>query len=128
MIIGLGSDIVEVARIRSSLERHQERFLQRVFSEEEQTYCNKHHDPAERFAGRWAAKEALLKAMGTGLVANMRLNEISITNNQQGAPQIGLSGAVKAHCQGFGPHRIWCTISHAAGVATATVILEKVEG
>lgn len=129
MIVGIGSDIVDVERIRKSWHNHAERFLNRVFSPAEQTYCLAHKDPAERMAGRWAAKEALLKAMGSGLIGKMHLYEIEITNNNLGAPLITLTGAVQEYVQQLGIDlSIWCTISHAAGVATSTVILEQKAG
>lgn len=127
MIVGLGSDVIGIERVRDSLTRHGQRFLDRVYSAEEQSYCLGFADPAERLAARWAAKEATLKAMGTGLIGQMRMSEICVSHNHQGAPVLNLSGAVAEFFTQLPAHRLWCTLSHAAGVATATVIIEGLD-
>ena len=124
MILGIGNDLIAVDRINDSWQRHGQRFLDRILSSDEQAYCLAHREPAERIAGRWAAKEACLKALGSGLIKDMKMSEIGVSNNQLGAPQIALSGAVASYSQQFPAHTFWCSISHADGFALATVIME----
>ena len=125
MILGIGTDVASVSRIGASYQRHGQRFLDRVYSPDEQAYCLRFHDPSERLAARWAAKEAFLKALGSGLVGDARLYEIEVLHDSQGAPQLRWSGAVEKQIAALGPLHAWCSLSHAADLALAMVILER---
>src|ERR1019366_9768217 len=93
MIVGLGVDIAEVGRIAAAIERHGRPFLQRVFTPAEIAYCEKHRNRVERFAGRFAAKEATMKALGTGWARGVRWVEIEVVREPSGKPMLKLSGA-----------------------------------
>ncbi|HEY4254881.1 MAG TPA: holo-ACP synthase [Chlamydiales bacterium] len=119
-IKGLGNDIVEVTRIRESIERHGKHFLDRLFTQKEQDYCNKFQDSALHFAGRFAAKEALAKALGTGFGAELSWLDLEILNNAQGKPIVHLSQELKKRVN---PSQILVSISHTVQYATAVAIL-----
>lgn len=91
MILGIGNDIVEVARIKAVLTRYPQRFLNRVFSSYEQGYCLRRKDPALHLAGRFAAKEAIVKALGTGFSQGLGWLDIEIRNDSKGKPAAFLS-------------------------------------
>ena len=124
VILGLGTDVVGVARMRSLLEQHQERFLARWFDPREAQHIAKHRDGAERAAGRWAAKEAAAKALGTGFADGVVPSQIAILPSASGAPYLEWSGQALARVQALGATRWHVSISHADGVAFAVVILE----
>lgn len=117
MIQGIGTDIVEVARIRGSIERHGIHFLNRLFTQKEQDYCKKFRDSAIHFAGRFAAKEAVAKALGSGFGSELSWQEIEIENDEKGKPLVHLSGRLEKKCQ------VHLSISHCDSYATATAIL-----
>ncbi len=121
----MGCDIVEVQRLAGSYQRHQQAFLQRVYTPAEQTYCLQFTHAAERLAGRWCAKEACMKALGRGISQGISFTDIEIYNDSFGAPQLRLHGAAEIRAQELHATRWWCTISHTAEYATATVILES---
>ncbi len=125
MIVGLGTDLVGVARIRSVLANHGERFLERVCTPDEQAYCRAAKDPAERLAARWAAKEAAMKALGTGWTQGIRFTDIALAHDDAGAPRLVLTGAAADHARRRGATRFHVSISHADGFAVAVVILES---
>lgn len=119
MTQGLGSDIIEIERIRMSIERHGLHFLNRLFSEKEKDYCYKFQDPAPHFAGRFAAKEAIAKALGTGFGAFLSWHDIEILNNEHGKPIVYFTEqALKT----FQHPRIHLTISHSTNYAIAVAI------
>lgn len=124
MIAGLGSDVIEIERIRKSVTRFQERFLKRVFTSDELKYCQSKADPAPHLAGRFAAKEALVKALGTGLRGSMKWSDIEVCRDDKGAPFFRLSGAVKQACEEASIKFCHVTLSHSQTVASSTVILE----
>ena len=119
MTRGLGNDIIEIERIRSSIERHGLHFLNRVFTQAEQDYCYKFQDPAPHFAGRFAAKEAIAKALGTGFGAHLSWHDIEILNDEHGKPIAHLSAAVK---QKYNNPHILVAISHSAQHANAVAL------
>lgn len=125
MIVGLGTDIVGVARVRSLMERHRERFLERWFDPREAAYIADARDGADRAAARWAAKEALAKALGTGFADGIVPSQIAILPGPGGAPRLELVGAALARAQALGANRWYVSLSHADGMAVATVILES---
>ncbi|MCX8040476.1 MAG: holo-ACP synthase [Planctomycetota bacterium] len=120
MIIGLGIDIVPVARIARLLERRGARFLARYFAPEEATA----DAGAERIAGRWAAKEAAAKALGSGFADGVRPCDIVVLSGADGAPRLELRGAAAQRAQRLGAVRSALSISHAGGLALAVVVLE----
>lgn len=119
-IRGLGSDIIEVERIAAAMRRHGDRFLQRHFTPEEIQYCISYRDPSERVAGRFAAKEAVAKALGTGFQQGVTWLDIAIINDAQGKPEVFLSDKLQ---ELVGPVHCLVTISHCKLYATATAIL-----
>jgi holo-[acyl-carrier protein] synthase len=128
MIVGIGADLAEVARIREAIERYGDRFLRRVFTPLEVAYCRSHRNAAERFTARFAAKEAAMKALGTGWRAGIRWRDIEVTNAKSGKPELKLSGRAREVLEALGGNRIHLTLTHAESYALAQVILERGEG
>ncbi len=122
MILGLGNDIIEISRMRSSIERHGVHFLNRLFSQKEQDYCYRFQDPSPHFAGRFAAKEAIAKALGTGFGAHLAWHDIEIINDEFGKPVVHLSETIHKRHNNL---RILLSISHCNEYAVATAICEK---
>lgn len=118
-IVGIGTDIVECVRIGQMIEKHAEQFLERVFTPRELRYCQGRKHATEHFAGRWAAKEAILKCLGTGWKKGISWTDIEVRNNFDGAPQVFLGGAAKERAQLLLISDIWITISHCRAYATA---------
>ena len=121
MIKGVGTDIIEIDRIERVLNRHGQAFLNRIFTPAEQEYCLKYSTPLPRYAGRFAAKEAIVKALGTGLRKEITWTDIEILNDLQGKPQVYLSPEIRAH---FSDPVIHLSISHSKKYATAVAIME----
>lgn len=117
---GIGTDIIEIQRIKVAVERHGMRFLERLFTDKEQTYCHRYKDPMPHYAGRFAAKEAILKAFGTGMHPEVTWKEIEIINDKQGKPEVHLSSRLK---QTLGIAHVFLSISHCDAYATATAIV-----
>ncbi|MBI3934729.1 MAG: holo-ACP synthase [Acidobacteria bacterium] len=124
MIIGIGADIAEVLRLRAAMERHGERFLHRVFTPLEIGYCRSHHNAAERFAARFAAKEAMMKALGTGWRRGIRWRDIEVSNAASGKPELNLSGKALEICRSLGGTRVLLSLTHTDLYALAQVIIE----
>jgi holo-[acyl-carrier protein] synthase len=122
MILGLGTDIVEIDRIRSMIDRHGDSFLRRCFTDPEIAYAAKHRDAAVRFAGRWAAKEAVVKVLGTGFVKGITFHDIEVLPMDSGQPRIALSGGAGDLATKLGMSSVLITISHAKLYATATAV------
>jgi len=120
MLEGLGIDMVEVGRIRKALNRWGERFLCRVFTSEERDYCKRKAHPEESFAARFAAKEAVLKAIGTGLSGEISWTDVEIVNHKSGKPEVKLG---KKITQRIGNKKILLSISHTKEFAIAFAIL-----
>lgn len=127
MIVGLGTDIVEIARIKETLERHQASFEEHVFTETERVAGAGRKDSALYYAGRWAAKEALSKALGCGISEKCHWLDIEIYNGDKGNPRIKLSGAAAESAEAIGVSEVHVSISHEKHYASATVILESCE-
>ena len=127
MIVGLGTDLVGIERIRGIHARQGRRFLDRVYTAAEQAYCLAARDPAERLAARWAAKEAAMKALGTGWAKGVDFRQIEVVagSSDGGAPRLALSGAAAAVAGRIGAERLHLTLSHSDGMAVATVIAES---
>ena len=128
MIAGIGVDIVDIARIQAMLDRYGERFLHRVYTEAETAYAMGAANKAERLAGRFAVKEAAMKALGTGKSQGILWRDIETLRGRLGKPEVHLHGqAVKwAKIRGCGPVHV--SITHDGGKAMAFVILEKAGG
>lgn len=124
MIIGIGIDLVEVARIGRMVERYGRRFVDRVYTAHEVEACRRRGAAAQEFAARWAAKEALMKAVGTGWRGGVLFRDIENYNLPSGKPMIRLHGRVKKLAQRLGGRRIHVSISHEREYAVAVVILE----
>lgn len=124
MIVGLGVDIAEVDRIEAAIRRHGDSFLRRVFTAAEITYCERHRNKAERYAGRFAAKEAAMKALGTGWRKGVRWLDIEVARNSSGKPSILLAGRAKEFATKLGVKHISLSITHSGNTALAEVVFE----
>ncbi len=124
MILGIGSDLAEVPRIRASRERFGDRFLQRVFTPAEIAYCLSKVNKDERLAGRFAAKEAGMKALGTGLTGGVSWMDFAVGREPSGRPTLLLGGAAAEIAAKKGVRVIHVTITHTAELAMAVVIFE----
>lgn len=125
MIVGTGIDIAEVPRIREVIERHGQRFLQRVFTEGEIQYCESKANRVERYAARFAAKEAGMKALGTGWNHGVRWRDIEVARQPGGRPTLLLHGKAAEFAAKLGTTNIALSLTHTAGQAMAQVILER---
>jgi holo-[acyl-carrier protein] synthase len=121
-IIGLGTDIVECARIGEVIERHGPRFYERILTPVERTYAERLRNSTPHIAGRFAAKEAILKVLGTGWRGQIAWTDMEIVNDNAGAPHVTLSGECARIASGLGIGRVLLTISHTDAYATATAI------
>jgi holo-[acyl-carrier protein] synthase len=121
-IVGLGTDIIECVRIRRMIAEHGEQFLQRVYTDREVRYCQSRRNAAEHFAGRWAAKEAVLKALGTGWRRGISWRDIEVRNDPSGQPKIAVRGEVKEIAKRLRLTDLLITISHCRHFATAYAI------
>lgn len=117
---GIGTDIIEISRIRSAIQRHSHHFLNKLFTGREQYYCNQYKDPVPHFAGRFAAKEAVIKALRLHSKMGLSWMEIEICPDPVGAPIVNLSSRLQEHFQH--PHLL-ISISHCREYATATALL-----
>ncbi len=124
MIVGTGIDIVEVPRVAQAIERFGDRFLRRIFTAGEIKYCRSKRNAAERFAARFAAKEAALKAIGTGWKKGVAWTDVEVRREPGGRPSVHFSGAAAKHASTLGVKRSSLSLSHTAEMATAQVILE----
>jgi holo-[acyl-carrier protein] synthase len=118
-IVGVGTDIVECVRIARMIEQHGELFLQRVYTDREIRYCQARKHATEHFAGRWAAKEAILKCLGTGWRRGLCWTDIEVRNDPNGQPQVHVGGAAKERAEAMRICNIHLTISHCRSYATA---------
>lgn len=121
-IIAHGIDLVDFPRIESLIDRHSERFLDRVFTEREQNDAAAVKNRVEKLAGRFAAKEAVLKLLGTGWRGKIAWTDIEIVNNHLGQPVIEISGEVEKIAQQSGIEQITLSITHTANFAIASVV------
>lgn len=124
MILGLGTDLVEVARIGKSISAYGDKFTHRVFTAVEREYAGSKANSTERYAARFAAKEAALKAMGTGLRNGLSWTQIEVSNDEAGKPSLQLTGKAQTVASNLGVRRIWLSLSHTRDCATAVVIFE----
>jgi holo-[acyl-carrier protein] synthase len=125
MIVGTGIDIAEVSRIRKALERFGDRFLQRVFTPAEILYCDSKANRAQRYAARFAAKEAAMKAIGTGWNHGVRWRDCEVTRLPGGRPTLTFHGKAAEFAARLGVKHAALSLSHTAEQAIAQVILEN---
>jgi holo-[acyl-carrier protein] synthase len=124
MILGTGIDITEVPRIAAAIDRHGERFLRRIFTENEIRYCDSKANRIERYAARFAAKEAALKAIGTGWRHGVAWTDIEVRREPGGRPTVTFSGKAAEFAACLGVARASLSLSHTKDQAVACVILE----
>jgi holo-[acyl-carrier protein] synthase len=124
MVIGLGSDLIEIARIASSIERFGPRFLHRVFTPGEIAYCQTKRNAAESFAARFAAKEAGAKALGTGISHGISWPEIEVRRERSGKPTLHWTGRAQERALKLGVRSASLTLTHSRDLAMAVVVLE----
>ncbi|MFA6916652.1 MAG: holo-ACP synthase [Parachlamydiales bacterium] len=125
MILGVGTDIIEIARIEKAIERQGDPFLNQVFTANERAYCSRHQAYLRNYAGRFAAKEAILKATGTGLRDGISWQDMDIYNDELGRPAVRLSGKLQNI---LGDNiTVHLSISHSADYATAVAVIEKLD-
>jgi len=124
MIVGIGIDIIEVDRIRRLTVRHGERFLRRVFTDEEVDYCQRSAHPAQRFATRFAAKEATLKALGVGWQKGVTFRDVEVCVDGLGAPSVRLGGRALEISRERGVKTIFVSLSHGRHYAVAQALAE----
>ena len=124
MVTGLGIDLVEVLRVRDSLERYGDRFLNRVFTEHEQQYCLSKRFPAQNLAARFAAKEAGAKALGTGISRGVGWKDLEVQRSPGQPPRLALSGRARELANQQGVAHISLSLTHTDAQATAIVIME----
>jgi holo-[acyl-carrier protein] synthase len=125
VIEGVGTDLVEVARMEQAVRRHGDRFLQRVFTPSEREYCRSQHHAFQSYAARFAAKEAFLKALGTGLRDGISWQDMDIVRDGAGRPELILAGRALELATGRGITRVFVSLSHTADHGMAVVILER---
>lgn len=118
-ILGIGNDIIEIERIRKGIDAHGLRFIERIFTKEEQDYCLKYKDPVPHFAGRFSAKEAIVKALGTGFGEHASWQDIHILNDAHGKPSVHFSNILEKKLKNT---KMFLSISHCELYATAVAI------
>jgi holo-[acyl-carrier protein] synthase len=125
MILGIGIDIIEVARIQASFEKFGDRFLNRILHPNEVQYCLSHRVPGPFLAARFAAKEAVSKAFGTGIGAQLTWQDMEVCRRESGEPYIVLHGGGKQLLESRGAQALLVSLSHTQSHAAAVAILEK---
>ena len=124
MILGLGMDISEVARVKASLDRFGESFLKRILHADEISYCHNYRNPAQYVAVRFAAKEAISKAFGTGIGAQLGWHDMEICRKETGEPFVKLHGDGQKLFEARGAKRLLISLTHTEDYVAAVAILE----
>lgn len=124
MILGIGTDLAQVERIRKSIAQYGDRFLKRVYTERERAYSSSKANSAERYAARFAAKEAGMKAIGTGWRRGITWKDFEVVNEKSGQPTLRLSGVALGISTTMGVEHVYISLTHTAEMAFAVVILE----
>ena len=125
MILGVGTDLIEIARIAQSVDRFGDRFLHRVYTPAEIAYCQRKKSSAESFAARFAAKEAAAKALGTGISWGIGWLDLEVTREPSGKPTLRLHGRAAQIAASLGVARTSLSLTHGKEIALAVVILES---
>ena len=118
-VLGIGTDIIQCQRIKGMIEKHDEIFIKRVYTPGEIDYCASRKAYVQHYAGRWAAKEAILKAIGTGWAKGIQWTDIEIVNEPGGKPSVKLGGQARNICESMGIVEVLISISHCDEFATA---------
>ncbi len=118
-VLGIGTDIVECLRIAQMIERHGELFIRRVYTPHEIEYCSSRRSATQHYAGRWAAKEAVLKALGTGWIRGISWRDVEVRHAPGGTPTIALAGGAREVCEKRAVAQMLISISHCRTHATA---------
>ncbi len=121
-IVAHGIDLVDCPRIEMMIERHGEKFVSKIFTAAEQAYADLNRDRVEKLAGRFAAKEAVLKLMGTGWRGKIAWTDIEVVNNATGQPEVTLSGEVEKIAEKLGIKHVSVSITHTANFAIASAV------
>jgi holo-[acyl-carrier protein] synthase len=124
MVIGMGIDIQEIAKFDRARQRGGERFLTRTFTALEQAYCLRQKNSSQHFVGRFCAKEAFFKALGTGWAKGLAWHEVEVVRTRSGKPELKLSGRADELARKARVKKTWLSLSHSEGYAAAVVILE----
>ena len=124
MITGIGIDVIQNERIRESIQKFGDRFLNRIYTEGEIGYCKKTSNPEIHYAARWAAKEAAFKALGTGWAAGVKWKDVEIERLTSGKPELHLHGEALNKATEMGTKRFYVSLTHDQLVSCAVVILE----
>jgi holo-[acyl-carrier protein] synthase len=125
--VGVGTDLVRIARIAEAMDRHPG-FAARLFTPAEIAYCERHREPGARYAARFAAKEAVLKALGTGLARGMRWQDVEIVSAPNGRPLVRLHGAVAATARAQGITSVELSLAHEGEYALAFAVTQPLLG
>jgi holo-[acyl-carrier protein] synthase len=125
MIVGIGTDLAEVNRIRESISRFGDRFLDRIYTEGERSYATSKANAAERFAARFAAKEAAMKAIGTGWNFGVRWKDFEVVNEPSGRPTLVLHGVARQIAKKLRVEHVSISLTHTKEMAFAIVVLES---
>lgn len=126
-VFGIGIDVVEVDRIESSMDEFGDRFAEKVFTESERKYCDSQRKPGLHYAARFAAKEAVAKAFGTGIGKDLGWLDMEIVRKESGEPRLSLSGAGKAFAERSGIVEVKISLTHARHYAAANAVAMMVE-
>ena len=127
VVIGIGVDMVDVDRVKGIMARRGARFVRRAFTEAEVAYCSRCQCPERRYAARFAAKEAVMKALGRGWFQGMPFKEIEVTREPSGRPGVSLSGQMQQLAESLGASSIHLSITHEQRSAVAFVVVEKLD-
>jgi len=122
-LVGIGIDVVEVSRIKSSLDEFGEKFITRIFTKVEREYCEKQKLPELHFAARFAAKEAIAKSFGTGIGKEIGWLEMEITRRPSGEPEVQLTGGAAEYANARGVTQVMVSLTHAKHYAAANAVI-----
>lgn len=122
-LFGIGIDVVEIDRVQSSIDEFGDKFIQRIFTQAEQEYCQKHKFPFKHYAARFAAKEAVSKALGTGIGKDVAFTDIEVVKKESGEPEVVLHGAGAAFAQSNNIELIKISLTHAEHYAAANAVV-----
>ena len=122
MIVGIGTDLIRISRVRGVAERHPQRIGKKIYTPTELAYCRSKTDPAQSLAGRFAAKESVLKVLGTGLSQGISWQHVSVLREPSGAPRVFLQGSALERARSLGIGRILVSISHGRDHAVAQAV------
>jgi holo-[acyl-carrier protein] synthase len=125
MVLGVGTDLIEIARIAQSIDRFGDRFLHRVYTAREIAYCRRKKNSAESLAARFAAKEAAAKALGTGISRGIAWLDLEVVRQPSGKPTLQLSGRAAQRAKQLGVATISLSLTHSKDIALAFVIMEN---